>query len=129
MLQTDGFDADTAAMLRQIYEEVCAQYVSLAPDEQGMRETIAAPSKASPATDSARESASCATPASRLPSSSRRLDAAPRRRRPPPYLIGENGAASRILVSCFTTGLSPGGGQMPSAVAFLRMATRSSRLL
>ena len=45
------------------------------------------------------------------------------------YLIGENGAASRILVSCLTTGLSPGGGQIPSAVAFLRMATRSSRLL
>jgi hypothetical protein len=42
MLQTDAFDADTAAMLRQIYDEVCAQYVSLAPDEQGMRETIAA---------------------------------------------------------------------------------------
>jgi hypothetical protein len=44
-------------------------------------------------------------------------------------LIGENGAASRIFVSCFTTGLSPGGGQMPSAAAFLRMAMRSSRLL
>jgi len=42
MLQTDGFDAATAAMLRQIYEEVCAQYVSLAPDEVGMCEAIAA---------------------------------------------------------------------------------------
>ena len=42
MLQTDGFDAETAAMLRQIYDTVCAQYVSLAPDEQGMREAIAA---------------------------------------------------------------------------------------
>jgi hypothetical protein len=41
MLQIDGFNAETAAMLREIYEEVCAQYVSLAPDEQGMRETIA----------------------------------------------------------------------------------------
>jgi hypothetical protein len=42
MLQTDGFDAQTAAMLREIYDEVCAQYVSLAADEQGMREAIAA---------------------------------------------------------------------------------------
>src|SRR5262245_55107517 len=47
----------------------------------------------------------------------------------PAYLIGENGAANKILVSCLTAGLSPGGGQMPSDVAFLRMATRSSRLL
>ena len=47
----------------------------------------------------------------------------------PAYWIGENGAANKILVSCLTAGLSPGGGQMPSDVAFLRMATRSSRLL
>jgi hypothetical protein len=42
MLQTDGFDAETAAMLREIYDQVCAQYVSLAPDEEGMRKAIAA---------------------------------------------------------------------------------------
>ncbi len=42
MLQTDDFDADTAAMLREVYDKVCAQYVSLAPDEQRMREAIAA---------------------------------------------------------------------------------------
>ena len=41
MLQTDAFDAQTAAMLRQVYDEVCAQFVSLAPDEQYMREVIA----------------------------------------------------------------------------------------
>ena len=45
------------------------------------------------------------------------------------YLIGENDAASRIFVSCLRTGLSPGGGQRPSAVAFFRTAMRSSRLL
>ena len=42
MLQTDAFDAQTAAMLRQLYDRVCAQFVSLAPDEQRMREVIAA---------------------------------------------------------------------------------------
>ena len=41
MLQTDAFDAQTAAMLRQLYDRVCAQFVSLAPDEQSMREVIA----------------------------------------------------------------------------------------
>lgn len=42
MLQTDGFDPETGAMLREIYNTVCAQYVSLAPDEEGMRKAIAA---------------------------------------------------------------------------------------
>ena len=41
MLQTDAFDAQTATMLRQLYDRVCAQFVSLAPDEQNMREVIA----------------------------------------------------------------------------------------
>ena len=41
MLQTDAFDAQTAALLRQLYDTVCAQFVSLAPDEQNMREVIA----------------------------------------------------------------------------------------
>ena len=45
------------------------------------------------------------------------------------YLIGENGAASTILFSCLIAGLPPGGGQMPLSTAFLRTATRSSRLL
>lgn len=42
MLRTDAFDPDTAAMLREVFDRVCAQFVALAPDEQGMRETIAA---------------------------------------------------------------------------------------
>lgn len=42
MLATDAFDADTAAMLRDVYDRVCAQFVSLAPDEGKMREVIAA---------------------------------------------------------------------------------------
>ena len=46
-----------------------------------------------------------------------------------PYLIGENGAASTILFSCLRAGLPPGGGQMPSATAFLRTSARWSRLL
>jgi len=41
MLQTDAFDAETAAMLRQLYERVCAQVVSLALDEPRMRVVIA----------------------------------------------------------------------------------------
>jgi hypothetical protein len=42
MLPTDAFDPDTAAMLRRVYDKVCAQFVSLAPDEQKMRDVIAA---------------------------------------------------------------------------------------
>jgi hypothetical protein len=42
MLDTDAFDAETARMLREVYDQVCAQFVSLAPDEQGMRAVIAA---------------------------------------------------------------------------------------
>jgi hypothetical protein len=42
MPQADAFDPDTAAMLREVYDRVCAQFVSLAPDEKTMRETIAA---------------------------------------------------------------------------------------
>ena len=42
MLDTDAFDAETARMLREVYDKVCAQFVPLAPDEQGMREVIAA---------------------------------------------------------------------------------------
>jgi hypothetical protein len=41
MLATDAFDADTAAMLRDVYDRVCAQFVSLAPDEDKMRDVIA----------------------------------------------------------------------------------------
>lgn len=41
MLQTDAFDPDTAAMLREVYDRVCTQFVALAPDEQRMRESIA----------------------------------------------------------------------------------------
>ena len=41
MLQAHAFDPDTAAMLCEVYDRVCAQFVSLAPDEQAMRETIA----------------------------------------------------------------------------------------
>ncbi len=42
LLEADEFDPDTAAMLREVYDRVCAQFVSLAPDEQTMRDTIAA---------------------------------------------------------------------------------------
>src|SRR5262249_586695 len=45
------------------------------------------------------------------------------------YLMGENGAASRILFSCLTVTLPPGGGQMPLSTAFLRTSARWSRLL
>jgi hypothetical protein len=41
MLDTGNFDADTAAMLRELCDSVCAQFVSLALDEQKMREVIA----------------------------------------------------------------------------------------
>jgi hypothetical protein len=41
MLQTDGFDRETAAMLQGVYAKVCAQFVSLAADERAMREVIA----------------------------------------------------------------------------------------
>ena len=41
MLQTEAFDSDTAVMLRRLYDTVCAQFVSLAPDEQIMQEVIA----------------------------------------------------------------------------------------
>ena len=41
MLQTEAFDPDTAAMLQRLYEQVCAQFVSIAPDEARMREVIA----------------------------------------------------------------------------------------
>ena len=40
-------------------------------------------------------------------------------------MIGENGAASRIFVSCLRTGLSPGGGQIPSAE---RKAERAKKI-
>jgi hypothetical protein len=42
MLRTDAFDPITAAMLREVYDRVCRQFVALAPDEQRMRDTIAA---------------------------------------------------------------------------------------
>jgi hypothetical protein len=41
MLQTEPFDPDTAAMLQRLYDVVCAQFVSLAPNEPRMREVIA----------------------------------------------------------------------------------------
>jgi hypothetical protein len=41
MLQTDAFDPQTAVMLHQLYDRVCAQFVSLAPDESKMKEVIA----------------------------------------------------------------------------------------
>jgi len=41
MLQTDAFDAETAALLRRLYDRVCAQFVSLAPDEERMKKVIA----------------------------------------------------------------------------------------
>ena len=42
MLQTGAFDAETATMLQGLYDKVCAQFVALAPDEQRMRDVIAA---------------------------------------------------------------------------------------
>jgi hypothetical protein len=68
MLETDAFDADAAAMLRRLYAQVCAQFVSLAPDEPKMKEVIATASSASPGTASAIPIASYATHASRQPS-------------------------------------------------------------
>jgi hypothetical protein len=41
MLQAHAFDSETAAMLHRLYDEVCAQFVSLSPDEQKMRHVIA----------------------------------------------------------------------------------------
>ena len=41
-LQADAFDQSTAAMLREVYDKVCVQFVPLARDEHAMRQAIAA---------------------------------------------------------------------------------------